>query len=127
MSHRFTPKIISANALLEGDVIYFTVDDKWSRNHAKAEFIENCSCIEHVVIERVARLRSLAETMAAEVVHHELAVRGEHRSRAQVPARMVINEEPMNQQHQVVALSQCRVVETDASSDNVRHRKLRRS
>ena len=41
MSRRFTPKIISANALLEGDVIYFTADDKWSRDHAKAELIED--------------------------------------------------------------------------------------
>ena len=41
MSRKFTPKIISANALLEGDVIYFTADDKWTRDHAKAEFIED--------------------------------------------------------------------------------------
>lgn len=41
MSRSFTPKIISANALLEGDVIYYTADDQWSRDHAKAELIED--------------------------------------------------------------------------------------
>jgi len=34
MSRSFTPKIISANALLEGDVVYFTDDNQWSRDHA---------------------------------------------------------------------------------------------
>lgn len=39
MSRSFTPKIVTANALIEGDVIYLTADDRWSRNHAEAELI----------------------------------------------------------------------------------------
>ena len=39
MARAFTPKVITANALLEGDVIYLTSADCWSRNHADAEFI----------------------------------------------------------------------------------------
>jgi hypothetical protein len=39
MPRPFTPKIITANDLLEGDVIYFTANGSWSRNLAEAELI----------------------------------------------------------------------------------------
>ena len=39
MSRAFTPKVVTANALIEGDVIYLTADDRWSRDHAEAELI----------------------------------------------------------------------------------------
>lgn len=32
MSHSFTPKVVTANALLEGDVVYLTNDDRWTRS-----------------------------------------------------------------------------------------------
>lgn len=38
---RFTPKVVTANALIEGDVVYLTADDRWSRRHEEAEFIED--------------------------------------------------------------------------------------
>ena len=41
MSRAFTPKIVTANALLEGDVIYLTADDRWSRDLAEAELIDD--------------------------------------------------------------------------------------
>jgi hypothetical protein len=41
MAPRFTPKVVTANALLEGDVVYLTVDDRWSRHHNEAELIED--------------------------------------------------------------------------------------
>lgn len=41
MSRRFTPKVVTANALIEGDVVYLTADDQWSRSHADAELIED--------------------------------------------------------------------------------------
>lgn len=41
MSRAFTPKVVTANALLEGDVVYFTADDRWSRLHHEAELIED--------------------------------------------------------------------------------------
>lgn len=41
MSRRFTPKVVTANALIEGDVVYLTADDRWSRDHAEAELIED--------------------------------------------------------------------------------------
>lgn len=41
MKGRFTPKIVTANALLEGDVVYLTADDRWSRRIEDAELIED--------------------------------------------------------------------------------------
>ena len=41
MSRRFTPKIVTANRLREGDVVYLTADGRWTRDHAAAELIED--------------------------------------------------------------------------------------
>jgi NADH dehydrogenase/NADH:ubiquinone oxidoreductase subunit G len=41
MARAFTPKVVTANALIEGDVVYLTADDRWSRDHAEAELIED--------------------------------------------------------------------------------------
>jgi hypothetical protein len=41
MSRRFTPKVVTANDLAEGDVVYLTADDRWSRFHHEAELIED--------------------------------------------------------------------------------------
>ncbi|PQO24502.1 DUF2849 domain-containing protein [Rhodobacteraceae bacterium WD3A24] len=41
MSRQFTPKVVTANALLEGDVVYLTADDRWSRHHHEAELLED--------------------------------------------------------------------------------------
>ena len=41
MSRRFTPKIVTANRLREGDVVYLTADDRWSRHLSEAELIED--------------------------------------------------------------------------------------
>lgn len=37
----FTPKVVTANALLEGDVVWLTEDDRWTRDIAEAELIED--------------------------------------------------------------------------------------
>ena len=41
MARQFTPKVVTANALLEGDVVYLTADNRWSRHHHEAELIED--------------------------------------------------------------------------------------
>ncbi|WP_343117381.1 DUF2849 domain-containing protein [Ostreiculturibacter nitratireducens] len=41
MSRRFTPKVVTANALVEGDVVYLTADNRWTRLHGEAELIED--------------------------------------------------------------------------------------
>ncbi|MCV6586825.1 MAG: DUF2849 domain-containing protein [Marinibacterium sp.] len=39
MPRAFTPKVVTASDLLEGDVIYLTADDRWSRDLAEAEVL----------------------------------------------------------------------------------------
>lgn len=41
MSRSFSPKIVTANDLREGDVVYLTESDDWSRDHHDAELIED--------------------------------------------------------------------------------------
>ena len=41
MSRQFTPKVVTANALLEGDVVWLTTADTWTRDLAEAELIED--------------------------------------------------------------------------------------
>jgi hypothetical protein len=65
MSRRFTPKVVTANALLEGDVVYLAPDDSWVRDHHKAELLDS---------EGHAELRLLeAKGREAEVVGPYLA------------------------------------------------------
>lgn len=41
MSRHYTPKVVTANALIEGDAVWLTADDRWTRNIAEAELIED--------------------------------------------------------------------------------------
>jgi len=65
MPREFTPKVITGNALIEGDVIYFTAQDDWTRDLAEAELITD---------EETAKLRLLmAEGQPDQVVGAYLA------------------------------------------------------
>ncbi|WP_371224508.1 DUF2849 domain-containing protein [Roseovarius sp. 2305UL8-3] len=39
MPREFTPKVVTGNALIEGDVIYLTTDDDWTRDLSEAELL----------------------------------------------------------------------------------------
>lgn len=42
MSRRaFTPKVVTANGLLEGEAVWLTADDRWSADMSEAELIED--------------------------------------------------------------------------------------
>ncbi len=41
MSKAFTPKVVTANALLEGDAIWLTSNDTWTRDMADAELMKD--------------------------------------------------------------------------------------
>ncbi|WP_417673509.1 DUF2849 domain-containing protein [Pseudodonghicola sp.] len=65
MSRPYSPKVVTASDLLEGDVIYLTADDHWTRHLAEAELIED---------EAHAQLRLLlAESQPNRVVGAYLA------------------------------------------------------
>ena len=41
MSRPYAPKVVTANLLREGDVVYLTTDDRWTPHHHEAELIED--------------------------------------------------------------------------------------
>ncbi|MHC0054567.1 DUF2849 domain-containing protein [Actibacterium sp. D379-3] len=41
MSRRFTPKVVTANDLLDGDAVWLTADNRWARRMTEAELIED--------------------------------------------------------------------------------------
>ncbi len=41
MSRHYVPKVVTANDLRLGDVVYLTAADGWSRHHNEAELIED--------------------------------------------------------------------------------------
>lgn len=65
MSKPFTPKVVTANALIEGDVVYLTHQGHWTRNHAEADLIEDAGTAEIRLLE--------AQALAHEVVGPYLA------------------------------------------------------
>lgn len=65
MKGRFTPRVVTGNALLEGDVIYLTEDGRWTRRHDEAELILDEA--------RAAMRLRLAETQTGTVVGPYLA------------------------------------------------------
>ncbi len=65
MARAFTPKVVTANALIEGDVIYLTEDGTWTRELSKAALLTD---------EADAQLRLLeAEQKPGEAVGPYLA------------------------------------------------------
>lgn len=65
MPRAFTPKVVTANALIEGDVIYMTADNCWTRDLAEAELLTD---------EAHAQLRLLeAEQQPGKIVGAYLA------------------------------------------------------
>jgi hypothetical protein len=41
MSRRYVPKVVTANRLREGDVVYLTANNLWTPHHQEAELIED--------------------------------------------------------------------------------------
>ena len=71
MSRRpFAPKVVTANLLREGDVVWLTADDRWTLDPAEAELIED---------EAHAQVRLLA-------AHQPLVVVGEYLADAKAGA-----------------------------------------
>jgi hypothetical protein len=54
MPRQFTPKVVTANALLEGDVVYLTRFGDWTRHHAEADLIEDAATAEIRLLEAQA-------------------------------------------------------------------------
>lgn len=51
MSRAFTPKVLTANTLLDGDVVYLAADDSWTRDLSDAVLLEDEADAELRLIE----------------------------------------------------------------------------
>ncbi|KHA52130.1 DUF2849 domain-containing protein [Sulfitobacter geojensis] len=66
MPKPFTPKVITANALLEGDVIYLA-DDGWTRQLAQAEVFTDEAHADLRMIEAAAQTGDVVGVYLADV------------------------------------------------------------
>ena len=67
MARAFSPKVITANALIEGDVIYFSASDTWTRELAQAEVLTDEAHAELRLLEAKARQAEAVGVYLAEV------------------------------------------------------------
>jgi hypothetical protein len=55
MARDFAPKVVTANALIEGDVVYLTADDRWTRHLSEAELLIDEAEAEYRLLQAEAR------------------------------------------------------------------------
>ena len=67
MSRRpFTPKVVTANALIEGDVIYLTAQGTWTRDHREAELLTDPGTAEARLAEATAQAAQIVGAYLAD-------------------------------------------------------------
>lgn len=67
MPAKFTPKVVTANALLEGDVVYLTPADTWSRHLRDAEVLTDEADAQIRLIDASARTDEVVGVYLADV------------------------------------------------------------
>ena len=63
----FTPKVVTANALLDGDVVYLTADDRWSPSLSEAEVLTDEADAQIRLIDASARVSEVVGVYLADV------------------------------------------------------------
>ncbi len=71
MARAFTPKVVTANDLLEGDVIYLTADDRWSRDLREAELITDEAHAQLRLLDAQKQVDKIVGAYLADVVAGE--------------------------------------------------------
>ncbi|MCG3267450.1 DUF2849 domain-containing protein [Yoonia sp. I 8.24] len=66
MPRAFTPKVITANALIAGDAVWFTADNRWSPSISEAEFITDEAHADLRLLEAQARQDEIAGAYLAD-------------------------------------------------------------
>ncbi len=66
MARAFTPKVVTANALLEGDAVWLTEDDRWTRDMTEAELLTDEAHAELRLLEAQARAGEIAGAYLAD-------------------------------------------------------------
>lgn len=67
MPRAFTPKVITGNAVIEGDVVYLTASDAWSRSLAEAEVLTDEADAEYRLLLAQARTAEIVGAYLADV------------------------------------------------------------
>ena len=67
MPASFTPKVVTANALLEGDVVYLTEADTWSRHLAEADVLTDQADAQIRLIDASSRSGEVVGVYLADV------------------------------------------------------------
>lgn len=67
MPRPFTPKVVTANALLEGDVIYMTADGQWTRHLHEAEVLLDAAGADLKLLEAEARMHEAVGAYLADM------------------------------------------------------------
>ena len=67
MAQEFTPKVVTANALIEGDVVYLTAADAWSRDLAEAEVLTDEADADYRLLQAQARVGEIVGAYLADV------------------------------------------------------------
>jgi len=68
MPRVFTPKVVTANALLEGDAIWLTEADTWTRDIREAELLTDEAHADLRLLEAQARKNEVAGAYLADAV-----------------------------------------------------------
>lgn len=66
MPREFSPKVITANALVEGDVVYLTDDDDWTRDLAQAALLTDEADAEARFLEASAQTETVVGVYLAD-------------------------------------------------------------
>ncbi len=66
MARAFTPKVVTANALLEGDAVWLTEDNRWTRHIHEAELITDEAHGDLRLLEAQARVDEIAGAYLAD-------------------------------------------------------------
>lgn len=67
MPRDFTPKVVTANALVEGDVIYLAANDGWVRNLREAEVLTDEAVAQVRLLDAMARTGEAVGVYLADV------------------------------------------------------------
>ncbi len=79
MPRAFTPKVITGNALIEGDVIYLAADDSWTRDFAQALVLTDEADAQVSLIEAQRRAAEIVGAYLADVTPEGDSHRAGHR------------------------------------------------
>lgn len=78
MPREFTPKVVTANALVEGDVVWLTEDDLWTRDMAGAEVLTDEAHAEVRLLTALAQRNAVVGAYLADVQVDAMGPRPAH-------------------------------------------------